>query len=570
MKRQRVRIATAIVATAALSGCFDDPTSSLRNGPAELRLSRTAAVVPVADSVLVEANVVDDQGNILTAEGATWTTDDPSIATVDLAAAQLPANGSSRAYIKGIASLGGITTVRVTIRGVSDSVRVTALPNRFLGSAGLAVVTGTPTPDTTGLGIAQGCAGPTAGECFTAGDTLTVTAAAGTTFDATSSVVTLGGTATQLLSRSATTLKVLSHRGYIGRVTVTNVTWLGSATTGDILLASVETPDSITISRVRMRGTVAVAASALGPNTEMTITAGPGTTFNTAAPLSVPSLGGLPMVVLSRTANQIIAIATAPDTVGVKVTNINLPQPAGTVVLDSLVHGAATIIAGAYFPGTVTNGTSRLLDTIVVNGAGAVTFGANSVVSINGSPIFVISQSASEIRGIARVPGLDDITVTNVIGPSWTYSTLNTSTLITVNSQITGEANEPGNNNFGTGTVITGPANVGDTVTYYGAFNTDNDYIKFTPATTGTYRAVMDWVPTTIDADIITMTAQFPGYACGGPVIVDGCGGATGADPEISNFTGTAGTQYGVWVNLYDAHGVPVPAPYRLRIIRIS
>ena len=145
MKRQRVRIATAIVAAAALSGCFDDPTSSLRNGPAELRLSRTSAIVPVADSVLVEANVVDEQGNILTAEGATWTSDDPAIAGVNLAAQQLPANGSSRAYITGVASLGGITTVRVTIRGVSDSIRVVALPNQFFGAAGVAVVSGTPT-----------------------------------------------------------------------------------------------------------------------------------------------------------------------------------------------------------------------------------------------------------------------------------------------------------------------------------------------------------------------------------------------------------------------------------------
>ena len=502
MKRQRVRIATAIVAAAALSGCFDDPTSSLRNGPAELRLSRTSAIVPVADSVLVEANVVDEQGNILTAEGATWTSDDPAIAGVNLAAQQLPANGSSRAYITGVASLGGITTVRVTIRGVSDSIRVVALPNQFFGAAGVAVVSGTPTADTTGAGIVGGCAGANAGECFVAGDTLTVTAPAGTVFDAASSVVTLGGLGTQLLSRSASTIKVFAHRGYKGRVTVTNVTWLGSATTGDILLASVDTPDSVTLARARMRGTVTVTNSALGNNTEMKITPGPGTTFRTAAPLTTVIFGGVPATILQRTADSIKVIATQDYTGGVRVTNINQ----GALVFDSLVSGAAVTIAGGYLPATVSTGTD-LLDTIFVTANAGITFAANSNVSINGTTAFMVSRSASVLKVIAQSPGLGAVSVSNVVGPAWTYATLATPTLFLVNSQVTGEANEPGNDAPGTATAFTGPAAVGDTVVLTGAVNTGtdvDDYFGFTAAASGTYRMLVDWSPggaTGIDVD---------------------------------------------------------------------
>ena len=567
MKRQRVRIATAIVATAVLSGCFDDPTSSLRNGPAELRLSRTSAIVPVSDSVLVEANVVDEQGNILTAEGATWTSDDPAIAAVDLAATQLPANGSSRAYIKGVASLGGITTVRVTIRGVSDSVRVIALPNVLFGATGLAVVTGTPTPDTTAAGIIGGCAGANAGvECFSAGDTLTVTAATGTTFDPASSVVTLGGVATQLLSRTSTTIKALANRAHNGRVTVTNVTWTGNATTGDILLTSLDTPDSIKISRVRMRGTVTVTASALGPNTEMKITPGPGTTFSTTAgALSTVVLGGVPAVILQRTVDSIKVFATAPYTGGVKVTNINLPQPGGPVRLDSLVSGANSTIAGGYFPGTVTSGTD-LLDTIFVTAPAGITFATNSAVTINGTTAFMVSRSSTVLKVIAQSPGLGIVGITNVIGPVWTYSTLSTSAPLLVNSQTTDEANEPGNDDPATATTFTGPVNVNDTVTITGAVHAGadiDDFFKFTTVSAGSYRVVVDWAPAGIDIDAFILNAGGGGFC-----VIDGCGAATGADPETANGTLAAATTYQVYVNLYDNHNLPTPISYRIRVIR--
>ena len=251
----------------------------------------------------------------------------------------------------------------------------------------------------------------------------------------------MGGLGTQLLSRSETVLKVMANRGYVGPVTVTNVTWQGNTATGDIVLASLDTPDSVTITRARMRGTVVVSNSALGANTEMVITPGPGTTFRTAAPLSTVILGGVPATILRRTADSLYVIATAPYTGGVKVTNIDY----GALRLDSLVSGANATIEAGYFPGTVTGG-GKLLDTIFVTAAG-VTFAAHLRTCPHQRarrPSWSAARPRSS-RSSRRPPGWASSRSPGVVGPVWTYSTLNTSAPFLVDNQTTNEANEPGN-----------------------------------------------------------------------------------------------------------------------------
>lgn len=562
MELLRVRIATVVVAAAAVAGCFSDPAESLRNGPAQLRLTRTAVVVPIGDSVQVEASVLDDQGNILPADGATWTSDNPAIADVAVAETQLPASGSTRAYIKGINVTGGITHVRVSVRGVTDSVRVTALPTALL-PAGSFAVTGTARADTTSLN-----------QAYTAGDTLTVNAPTGLIFDDLSSVVTLGGSPTILLSRTTTQLKVMAIQPhYQAPITVTNVTFLGDAAQGvpDITVASLNSPDNASVARVRFRGTAVVGNSAFGVNTQLTLTAQAGTAFRTAAPLSLVSFGTSAATIITRNATTIVAVSPVAFNNAVKITNVDF----GTVRFDSLFTPAAQNIQPAYFPGTVVNGGGGMVDTIKIattGGATLTTAGATaSVATINGQATYLIRRTADSMYVIPRNNGTGAVTITNVVVSGTTIASLNSSNALTV-GPATGDANEPGNNAFATGTVIAAPVNVNDTVTYYGTFATGDtdDYIKFTAAATGNHRAVVDWLTAGIDADAITMIGQFGGYACGGPNIVDGCGGATGADPEISNFAATNGTVYAVWVNLYDAHGNPTPATYRLRLIRLN
>lgn len=569
MERLRVRIATVAVAAAAVAGCFSDPAESLRNGPAQLRLTRTAAIVPIGDSVLVEANLLDDQGNILPATGATWSSDNPAVAEVAVAETQLPADGSTRAYIKGIIVAGGITYVRVSVQGISDSVRVTALPTAVL-PPGTFAVTGTAQADTTSLGVA-----------YTAGDTLTVNAPTGFLFHSDSSVVQLGGVATVLLSRTQSQIKVMAIQAHhLAPITVTLVTRLGDPAQGvpDIRLASLNSPENASIARARFRGTAVVAASAFGANTQLTLTAQAGTAFRTAAPLSTVSFGTAAGTIITRNATTIVVISPVAFNNAVKITNVDM----GTVRFDSLFTTAAQNINPAFFPGTAVNGGGGMVDTIKIAATGGATLGTTgataSTVTINGQAAYIIRRRTDSIYAIARNNGTGPVTITNVTVGAATIASLNSSNSLNVGPG-TGETNEPGNNAFATGTVVTAPAAVGDTTFYYGTFNggsDTDDYIKFTAAATGQHRVIMDvGINIGVDADAIVMLGQFAGYACGGPNIVDGCAGATGPTAanqgtETTNFNATAATTYGVWTNMYDAHGATMPAVYRLRIIRIN
>lgn len=422
MKRQNVRLITAALAAAGIAGCFDDPTSSLRNGPARIQLTRSAAVVPIGDSVLVEARIMDSQGSILPMTGASWTTDNAAVADVSVAAQQLPGDGSSRAYIRGVATLGGITTVRVTARGVTDSIRVTALPTRFLGIGSFAV-SGTATADTV--------PGSSPLVTFTAGDTLTITAPTGMTFSATSSVVRLGATPTFLLARSTSSITVLAIKGYRGQATVTDVTWLGNTTTGDYSLAELNTTDTVTVARARFRGTAAVSTAVYGTNTLLTLTAQAGTTFNTTGTPSGVVFGLTPAMVASRTASTITAIARAGYTGIVKVTNVNV----GTVRVDSLfTPGELTVAAATLADANVTvrNGPlgtntevkvvppagTTFIDTGAATGRSAVVFGAN-----NGTILF---RSADSIVVISSVNYTGSVKVTRLISTNQVLDSLRT------------------------------------------------------------------------------------------------------------------------------------------------
>lgn len=429
MKRQSVRLITAALVTAGIAGCFSDPTSSLRNGPARIQLTRSAAVVPISDSTLVEARLVDAQGSILPITGASWSTDNAAVADVQVAATQLPADGSSRAYIRGVATLGGITTVRVTARGVTDSIRVTALPTRYLGTGRFAV-TGTATADTVPGSVPL--------VTFTAGDTLTITAPAGITFDATSSVVTLGATRTYLLSRSTTSITVLALKGFRGQATVTNVTWLGNATTGDYSLASLNTTDTVTVARARFRGAaVTSSAAAYNNNTLLTLTAQAGTTFNTSGNVSDVVFYQTGAMVTSRTATTITAIARAGADSVVKVTNVNI----GAVRVDSLFTPGRFTLTAAALPNanvTVRNGGFGSNTEMKVLPATGTTFTASgtsaSNVVLGATNATVLFRNADSMVVISSANYTGTVKVTNLVSSGLVLDSLRTTSPSTVNA----------------------------------------------------------------------------------------------------------------------------------------
>jgi hypothetical protein len=572
MKRQGVGILAAVLAVAGIGGCFDDPTSSLREGPATLRVSRSATTLATGDSVLVEVNVLDGAGNPLPVGTPTWTSNDPAVATVADAGVVSPGGDFHRVFIKAVAANGGITTVRVTAQGLTDSTRVVVLPAAIISS--LYALSGPTVTDTVGIGT------PNATE-IQAQDTITINAPPGHAFSASSQVL-FGLTPGYTLSLSATQIKAVARAGYSGPVSVSDVVFLGNAQTGQILLSSVELENDVTIAGVRFRGTVSVANSAFGPATLLTLDAPAGVTFSTAAPLSTVRVDTLTPTIVSRTATQITAITTATVTGAVKVTNLNI----GTVPIDSMFATTASTINASFFPGTVVNGGGALLDTIVVAGAGQATFttaGATaSQVTVNGTTAFIISRTADTILAIAKLIGTDVVSISNVIVSGSTIPSLSTQGALAV-GPATGEANEPGNDNLATATPL---AITGTYQTLYGAVQSStpnpfsnptadfDDLYQVTLSAPARIRTLLAFLGTGAggssggnpDIDVLVLNAT--GDFCdefGGGFVEDDCTGATGAQPE-NGITQTlpAGTYY-ILVELFRTGGVADPIPYQLQ-----
>lgn len=199
------RLATTILAVVGLAGCFEDPTSSLRNGPSRLRLSVTELFVAPAESVVVDGFILDDQGNSTPGQ-LSFSSANPAVALAgDLPNDTLPGRIQSSGYVVGVA--GGETYVRVTALGVTDSIRVVTVPVAF---------TGTVSPATPTVGTA-----------------IVLTAPALMSFTATSGVQ-VGGVDAFITGQTATTLTFMSPVAAAGTVFVTGAVYLGSINLPDL------------------------------------------------------------------------------------------------------------------------------------------------------------------------------------------------------------------------------------------------------------------------------------------------------------------------------------------------
>ena len=397
MNRHSVRLLAAAFAVAGLAGCFDDPTSSLRNGPDALDLSRTAMAVTNGDSVQVEAVVRDAQGNPLPATSATWTTDNAAVAVVNLAAIQPPGGSTTRAYVKATNAVGAVTYVRLTARGVSDSIRVTSLPGVI--PAGAVTVLGAARADTV-PGVAT----------FTAGDTVEVRLPVSTlTFDAGGSVVRIGTATAYTLFRSDTLLRVLPRGPVAGPVMVTNVIYAGALGTGPIVMDSLPTTDIVNASRARFRGTISVAGDTV------TVTATGGTFFRIAGTTAdtfttTVWIGSSRGRTIERTATMMRVIAPdanpSPLTAGITVRKY--VWDAGNTI-DSAVSSTNLTVNRAYFTGGATVSGGILLTvtpppgmTFQVASTGADTV-LNANVRLGTAQATRISRTTTQMQ--VSVPG---------------------------------------------------------------------------------------------------------------------------------------------------------------------
>lgn len=412
MNRHSVRLLVAVLAAAGLAGCFSDPASSLRNGPASLSLSRSAAAITNGDSLLVEAVVRDEAGNPLPTTGATWTTDNASVASVNLAATQAPEEGTSRAYVAATNAAGAITYVRVNVRGLTDSIRIISLPATL--PTGLVSYTGTAKPDTILT------------NAFTAPDTVIFRSGPTLSFDGAASVVRFGTANAYILFRSDTMIKVMARGPWDGAATITRITYPGNAVTGPILLDSLFSGDNVLVSRARLQGTTTVAGDTL------IVTATGLTSFSTTT--SQVWLGPTQALVLSNNGTTIRAIAqslqSASYTGGVNVRIYNLDA---THTVDSVYSSSNITLARATFPGAVTVSSGILMTVNAPTGTTFTTSGANaSNVLIGGSATGVISRTANQIQVSSTVDTTGIVTVTSLVVNGVRVDTLRTPASYTI------------------------------------------------------------------------------------------------------------------------------------------
>jgi len=124
MKRQGLVLLAVAVLSASAGGCFSDPTSSLRGGPSTLSVQYAVVHMNVGDSLTFQAQLLDNQGNVLPVTSVTYASANTGVArTGGDNSLVIPGNYYARGYITGASA--GSTTVTVTAQGLSGKIAVT-------------------------------------------------------------------------------------------------------------------------------------------------------------------------------------------------------------------------------------------------------------------------------------------------------------------------------------------------------------------------------------------------------------------------------------------------------------
>jgi hypothetical protein len=164
------------------------------------------------------------------------------------------------------------------------------------------------------------------------GDTLFVTPAAGSSFNATTSSISFGATNAIVIGRTTTELRALSPIDYSGIVTVRNVV-IGLAT-----LDSLKSPGTATIAKATFQGAINTGGDLLDT---IKVYGTALQKFSTvAASLSNITIGGTAAWVLLRTADSMYVISKMPNSGTIAVSNVNV----GGVLIPSLNSTANVVV----------------------------------------------------------------------------------------------------------------------------------------------------------------------------------------------------------------------------------
>jgi hypothetical protein len=559
MKHLSSIVLVAAVVAAGTVACFKDPTSSLRKGATRIELTQTAVTLVTGDSLAIQAEVKDAQGNTYDAGSVEWTSDNSAVASVVKdAGTYIPYGAFSKAFVLGAGPAGGVAHITATSANLTATLRVLNLPARLTALATPAV-SGTASADTI-----PGSVGPPLipTVVFSAGDTVTITTTAGSnlTFNATASKVDFGANAAYIVSRTATAIKVIAPaRPFAGRPWVTLLSWAGPAEVGTVAIDSLES-DSVLVAKPRYRG----AITQLGDT--MFLAAQTGTKFSAT---SAVRFGATTAVALAQDSVNLKVISPATYTGPVTVTLVKV----GAATVDSLKTVGAYTINQAAFGGTVT-APGNLLDTVKVQGTALTKLDTGSVVRFGGAPSWIVrkfptSGSTTKLDSVYVIPqrpssGPAVISRVNVGGTI--IPQLSTAGNVVIHETPTDEPNEPANDNPDVVAINFLSATAANPFILYGAENEGTDFddlFSFTLAAARDVHISLQWYGTNSSAG----TADDPDldlYLCnvGCTTAVKQSAGAS--DPEALTVTALPAGSYNIYVNAYGTGGAT--RPYRLVI----
>lgn len=553
----RVTRGTVVLAAAlGVLSCKGDPTSDLRNGIDHLIATPTALYVgnQTTQNVIVEA--VDEQGNRL---GANF-----SLGTVGAGITVVEDDSFNLVYNNKGELVQPDNPTRFRFRVTADQY----VTSQFVVNAGGKSITIPVRTEPATLVSNVSNLTPALG------DTVTIDAPPGLSFDPAGSVVTFGATATHLVSRTATQIRFVPPPSAGGPASVSRVSLDYAPAAG---LFTVPTAQSLTVPPIPDFAATPTGAIAIGDIVTITMPA--------------------PFKFIAASSNVVVATATPGVNAALRIASVSADSSIVTVQVGPAANDTIRI-TGARMSGASTLGTFLMRGPAAVLSSPAITtVGTFNVANAQVTDTVTLTLTNPALRfrrpgstvnfavGLTSVPGIvvsiaaDSLSMQVLAPPGADSATVN-NLLLTAAPLITGINLKANNTMVVAGTSFTGtddpttapniliPAAVGDSIEFFDVWDPaliDQFYTFDIPAGTKNYTFTTNW-DGGADIDALRCPSTAPDCSAG-----IGSLGATSAHPEVATLDlGNTASRSGIqklWINLYA--GSP-PTWVRVKIKRNS
>jgi hypothetical protein len=499
-----------------VAGCATDPTDDLRNGTARLDAAPSQLFIELGATKTVDVSAVDDQGNEISSayevtnvgSGITVVRDSTFLPVFinDSTLAVPPEAPIFRFIVTG-------TAYASTSFTVSNGVKEVVIPVQVVPQAGIAVTFSSTTP--------------------ALGDTVTITAPAGTSFALTSTVTVAGATLQPLIvSQSETEIRFIPPPNINASLTISDVTSAAAPT----LTFSPATTQILT---TPLFDSLDVTFSTTTPSVGQTVTVtlpSPLIKFQPTTAINFPDQ-------LASPANFVVSADSTTLTFEAP------PNATGPGLVDSVVFPGnfalslptrPTITAeniGTTVAATFSTLTPAVNQTVTVTAPAGFSLDPAATIDFGGIPGEILSQTGSAITFTPAPGTISPVNITGVLLNSAPQFILTMQTTDTIAASATVPA-AGGTDAPGTAPTLTTPG-AGGTSAFYDAPDfaaADFRYYKLVVGTAADYTITLDW---TIGSDIDL-------FVCTSPVAPDfsNCdfAAASSDHPESSTFTLAAGT----------------------------